>query len=301
MIVNPFKTADEEKVNITNEEVDIKLLQKYLIDNYLTLLQNENRELLKINIQKYLYEKYGLNDEFKINEIIIAIFNKMFGYDILEQFIQDEKVSDIRAVRYNQIYIKKSGKWIKTDVTFNNEKEFYDYIRYTVLKNNGNINFDTPIIVISDKKYNLRIEAGIQPVNVLSPSIVIRIHRHSKDNNLESLFIKDDMINASLYTFLNKVIDERKNIILSGKGGSGKTTLLRALIEKLPDELAICTNEETTELFIENKNIIQREILENREDDKKITLEKLTKHSLINSNDVIIIRRIKRSRKFTIF
>lgn len=291
MIINPFKATQNEIKKV--EEVDIKLLQRYLIDNHIESLQNENKELLEINIKKYLFDNYGLNDEIKINQIVIKIFNKMFGYDILEKFIQDEKISDIRVVKYNQIYVKKIGKWEKADLRFDSEKELYEYIKYIILKNGGSINFDSPMVILSDKKYNLRIEAGIQPVNVISPSIVIRIHRHSKNNNLESLFLIDDMMDANIYSFLNKIIIDKKNIVLSGKGGSGKTTLLRAIIDKLPDNIAISTNEETMELYIENKNIIQREILENRDESKKITLEKLTKHSLVNSNDVIVIGELK--------
>lgn len=84
-----------------------------------------------------------------------------------------------------------------------------------------------------------------------------------------------------------------KNILLVGKGGSGKTTLLRAIMEKLPENIAITANEETAELYIENKNIIQREILIRKNDDTSIDLEKLTRHALVMSNDVIVIGELK--------
>ncbi|MNP64512.1 hypothetical protein D3C76_1600150 [compost metagenome] len=65
---------------------------------------------------------------------------------------------------------------------------------------------------------------------------------------------------------------------------------MRAIIDRLPEEKSITTNEETIELYIEGKNIIQREIIEGREDNKKITLERLAKNSLVMSNDVIVMR-----------
>jgi len=225
----------------------------------------------------------------------------MFGYDILQIYIDNKDISDIRVVRFNDIYIKSKGKWNKEDCAFESETEFYDYVRYCILKNNNNINFDVPIIIVSDKKYNLRIEAGLPPVNSISPSIVIRIHRSDTNVNLERLFLVNEMIDNDIYNLLNTIIIKQKNIVICGKGGSGKTTLLRALINKIPDNIAITTNEETMELFIEGKNVIQREILENREESKKITLEKLMKHSLVMSNDVIIIGELKGAEALVFF
>jgi pilus assembly protein CpaF len=304
MIINPFKTAEYQNRNVINnnqENINIKDLQKYLIDNYLENLKNEDKDILINIIEKYLYNKYSLNDIDKIQKIINNTFNKMFGYDILQIYIDNKEISDIRVVRYNDIYIKSRGKWIKEDIAFESEIEFYDYVRYCILKNNNNINFDVPIIIVSDKKYNLRIEAGLPPVNSLSPSLVIRIHRNDTNINLERLFLINEMINFDIYVLLVDLINKEKNIVICGKGGSGKTTLLRALINKIPDNKAITTNEETMELFIEGKNVIQREIVENREESKKITLDKLMKHSLVMSNDIIIIGELKGAEALVFF
>jgi len=300
MIINPFKTIEYKDKNLINkspEIINIKDLQKYLIDNYLENLKNEDRNILTNIIEKYLYNKYSLNDIEKIQKVIDSIFNKMFGYDILQTYIDNEDISDVRVVKYNDIYIKSRGKWKKTNSTFESEIEFYDYVRYCVLKNNNNINFDVPIIIVSDKKYNLRIEAGLPPVNAFSPSLVIRIHRNDTNVNLEKLYLINEMLNSDIYKLLNHFVINEKNIVICGKGGSGKTTLLRALINKIPDNKAMTTNEETMELFIEGKNVIQREISENREESKKITLDKLMKHSLVMSNDVIIIGDTFRTKK----
>ena len=124
-------------------------------------------------------------------------------------------------------------------------------------------------------------------------SIVIRIHKDNEKKTLESLYIKDNMLKKEQYIFLQKEVQQLKNILIVGKGGSGKTTLLRALIDKLPKDIAICTNEETAELYIKDRNIIQREVLIRKNEEQSVDLEKLTRHSLVMSNDVIIIGEIK--------
>lgn len=300
MIVSLFKNdknvneeqKEKEPVN-TKKKVDITNIQKYIIENYIEYIQQSKYNLLLDQIEKYLYNINPNFSEEYVESIKKQVVNKMFGYHILQKYIDNSSVTDIRAVSYNQIYIKQKGKWKKVPDSFNNEQEFIEYIRYCVLKNNANISYDSPIVTFSDKKYNLRIEAGIDPVNSISPSIVIRIHRHNLDISLESLFVRDDMLDSAAYNIILQLINSHNSIVICGKGGSGKTTLLRAIIKKLPEDKAIILNEETLEIYCENKNIIQRQVVENRVNENKITLEMLTKHSLVTSNDVIIVGELK--------
>jgi pilus assembly protein CpaF len=110
-----------------------------------------------------------------------------------------------------------------------------------------------------------------------------------------------EMFNLEIYKFLIDAINSGVNIIISGKGGSGKTTLMRNLINKIPEDLSITSNEETAELYSTQPNIIQREILKNRAQDKNITLATLTAHSLVMSNDVIVIGELKGEEAMVFF
>lgn len=299
MIINMFKNeckTQEYKNNISqkimvNKDISIKELKKFVIKNYLDFLQKNAKEELKIKISEYLINELSFESD-KANEKIDILFDEMFGYGLLQKYIENKNVSDIRVVRYDLIYIKEIGKWKKVEDKFENSEEFDEFLRYCAIKNGAKINHDVPIIVVSDKYFNLRIEIGIEPVNVNSSSLVIRIHR-SENKSLESLFVCENMLDADSYKIINSAIMQKNNVIISGKGGSGKTTLLRSIIKSLPDDISISINEETAELNITGKNIIQREILQNREN--KISLEKLMQHSLVMSNDVIVVGEMKGS------
>lgn len=299
MIINMFKNeckTQEYKNNIlqkimVNKDISIKELKKFVIKNYLDFLQKNAKEELKIKISEYLINELSFESD-KANEKIDILFDEMFGYGLLQKYIENKNVSDIRVVRYDLIYIKEIGKWKKVEDKFENSEEFDEFLRYCAIKNGAKINHDVPIIVVSDKYFNLRIEIGIEPVNVNSSSLVIRIHR-SENKSLESLFVCENMLDADSYKIINSAIMQKNNVIISGKGGSGKTTLLRSIIKSLPDDISISINEETAELNITGKNIIQREILQNREN--KISLEKLMQHSLVMSNDVIVVGEMKGS------
>lgn len=298
MIVNLYemgnkqeKIKQEKKENII-QRISIKKLQKYMIDNALSYLKVEAKEPIIKMLKEYIAFEYHVYEEKQIKPVIDKVLANMFGYGILQKYIDNKEITDIRVVDYNLIYIKQFGKWKKIEEKFSNVEELIEYIRYCIMKNNGNINFDDPMITVSDKKYNLRIEAGISPVNAFAPNIVIRIHR-KEVRTLKELAKKEHMLDDLSYQYLKEAIQLEKNMIIAGKSGSGKTTLLKCLLNELPEEKPITINEETSEIFLLNKNVIQREIVERTDKNKSIKLDKLMKHSLVMSNDVIVIGELK--------
>lgn len=302
MLINPLDVKKEENFekNITNSEV-ISDIISFLIKNHADYLSDIeiNKKMVENIVREKVYKEYSnMNTESTIKSIL----DRLFGYYILQKYIDNPDVSDIRATRFDNIIIKKNGSWEKTPEKFINEEDFVNFIRYCVLKNKGKITNETPIVTVSDRINNLRIEAGIEPVNVGSPSLVIRIHRVKNNKNLEECFMSDiEMLDINMYKFLTKAIVAGCNIIISGKGGSGKTTLMRNLINRIPENLSITSNEETAELYSTHPNIIQREIIKNRIDDKNITLSMLTAHSLVMSNDVIVIGELKGEEAMVFF
>ena len=295
MLINPLKNeVPSENVAHNISKIDaISEIISYLINSYSEYLSdvNLNKDFVENIVKEKVYSDYSnLNTDSTIKDIL----NRLFGYHILQKYIDDIRVSDIRVTRYDNILIKKSGCWEKTTESFYSEEDFLNFVRYCVLKNHGKITTETPIVVVSDRKNNLRIEAGIEPVNINSPNLVIRIHRPDNLQTLEELCMTEvEMFNLEIYKFLIDAINSGVNIIISGKGGSGKTTLMRNLINKLPEDLSITSNEETAELYSTHPNIIQREILSNRNEEKNVTLAKLTAHSLVMSNDVVVIGELK--------
>ena len=301
MIINPLNknntnSINEEKSVYFNREKVINEIIEYILEKHSSMLNEisfneKNKEI----IENIIIERLSINySQIESKEIFKDIVDRFFGYYILQKYIDNKDVSDIRVIDYKTIFIKINGNWIKTEESFLDEKEYVNFVRYCILKNGGKINNEIPIIVVSDKKNNLRIEAGIEPVNVISPNLVIRIHRPENFKNLEDLLTSQSyMFDYQIYTFLIKCMIAGVNIVISGKGASGKTTLLRGLINKIPNNVAITSNEETAELFCKHENLIQREIIQNRTKEKNISLEMLSKQCLVMSNDAIIIGELK--------
>ena len=293
MLINPLKNeiSNEANPQDVSKRDAISQIISFLINNYAEYLSdvNLNRKAVENIVKEKVYRDYAnMNTDSTIRDIL----NRLFGYHILQKYIDNTSISDIRVTKFDNIMIKKNGVWEKAKEAFDTEEDFLNFVRYCVLKNQGKITTESPIVVVSDRKNNLRIEAGIEPVNVCSPNLVIRIHRPGSLQTMEELcFTEIEMFNLPIYKFLLESIKAGVNIIISGKGGSGKTTLMRNLINRIPENLSITSNEETAELYSTHPNIIQREIINNRAEDKNITLADLTAHSLVMSNDVVVIRR----------
>ena len=305
MLINPLKVETKDEDYAISYETDkdkvIGEIISYLIANYAEYLSDIsiNKSIVENIVREKVYKEYSnMNTE----STILAILNRLFGYHILQKYIENTEVSDIRVTRFDNIFIKKKGEWQKTNDSFSSATDFINFVRYCVLKNGGKITNESPIVTCSDKVNNLRIEAGIEPVNVSSPSLVIRIHRPDGIQDLEKLADENIyMINKDIATFLEKSMIAGCNIVISGKGGSGKTTLMRNLINKIPNNLSIPSCEETAELYSIHPNIIQREILNNRGKDKNVTLSDLTSHALVMSNDCIVVGELKGQEAMVFF
>ena len=303
MLINPLKSeVNNVEPNLeVNKDKVIGEIISFLINNYSDYLSDIdiNRNIVENIIREKVYKEYAnMNTESTIKNIL----DRIFGYYILQKYIDDADVSDIRVTSFDRVFVKRKENWERIKESFNSKEDYTNFVRYCILKNHGKITNEEPIVVVSDRKNNLRIEAGIEPVNVSSPNLVIRIHRPNLNQTLEELFMTDiEMFDLDIYKFLVKSIISGCNIIISGKGGSGKTTLMRNLINRIPEDLSITSNEETAELNLSHPNVIQREILNNRNKDKNITLAKLTAHSLVMSNDVVVIGELKGEEAMVFF
>lgn len=310
MLIDPLKKAfgQENAIKVTIDRVNkvVGEIIDYLINYHSDLLSDvqaktENNKNIERIIREKIYRDH-VHINIDANELVKKVLDRLFGYHILQKYIDDKNVSDIRVLDWNNVHIKRKGKWIKAEDRFSGPTDYNNFVRYCVLKNKGKITEEKPIVVVSDRKNKLRIEAGIPPVNIGAPNLVIRIHRTEFFTRLDELYSGDSyMMNLEIYNFLLEAITAGCSIMISGKGGSGKTTLMRALIDKIPQSLAITSNEETAELFSQHPNIIQRQILKNREAGRNITLESLTAQSLLMTNDVIVVGELKGAEAMIFF
>ncbi len=210
MLINPLKSETKDVSDGKASKKDaVSEIISYLIKNYSEYLSDvdENKQFVENIVKEKVYSDYSnLNTDSTINDIL----NRLYGYHILQKYIDDKNISDIRVTKFDNIIIKKKGVWEKAKEEFNNEEDFLNFVRYCILKNHSTITTETPIVIVSDRKNNLRIEAGIEPVNVSSPNLVIRIHRPDNVKTMEELASpRIEMFNNEICKFLKDVMRVR--------------------------------------------------------------------------------------------
>ena len=101
-----------------------------------------------------------------------------------------------------------------------------------------------------------RVAAMFPPCSVDGPTLTIRkfTHRYSLGE-----LVAVGTLSDSLADQLRQNVDARQNILISGGTGTGKTTLLNALAAKIPASDRIVLIEETSEILIDQPNLVRFE------------------------------------------
>lgn len=286
---------EEEKINFNYESHGSSVVNKVvsvILTKNPSLVADVNsnkfsKEVLKNEIIRVIDEFGYISSREKIIEMVL---NHIFGYGILQKYIEDEEITDIDGTRYDFFTIKRNGIKEVSDIKFDSECDFERYCKLLVVRAGGIINENDSHCRVADENYKLRINVSIAPRNISGVSLNIRKHRQ-KSYSLEDL-CSEGMIDNYVFTLLNQMIKNNKRVIFCGKGAAGKTTLLRAYLNSLPMDNRILVCESDPEIYPENKNIIVQRIRKKSYGGKAVTLNDLMKDGLTMSLDGYCIGEI---------
>lgn len=101
-----------------------------------------------------------------------------------------------------------------------------------------------------------RVAAMFPPCSVDGPTLTVRkfTHRYT----LKEL-VEIGTLSRALADDLTEAVRNRKNVLISGGTGTGKTTLLNALAASIPADERIVLIEETSEIQIDQPNVVRFE------------------------------------------
>lgn len=261
----------------------IKEITSHIISKHSALIVDietgrAEKILLKKEIISYLDQMNHI--QHNREESIKSIMSYMFGYGILQPYIENDDVTDIDICRYDFIIIKKHGSKEILSLSFDNESAFITFCKLIVIRHGGVINEKDCHARVADRQNRLRINVTIGPRNVSGPSMTIRKHRQNPYDldQLENIQMFDNYTKKILKTVMNT----SSRIIIIGKGASGKTTLLRALLDEIPrtERFLVCESE--SELYTTHGNFIVQKV---NKKEKMSSLDNLVRDGLTMSLD----------------
>lgn len=222
----------------------------------------------------------------------------LWGYHILEDLINDDSISDIKVLSYDNIRIKRQGQRETAPVAFRDKEEYRQFVEYVAIKNRTNISDMNAVQNFTDKlsneKFILRFNIVTDFVNsVDTPYLHIRkIPKHKR--YMEEL-IALGMLNRETADYLVEKAKNGTGMLFTGKGASGKTTLMNALLDRIPHSASVLAIQENEELFSNtHPDMMFQHVVTSRGEGKlQYDLKELARNGLLTDLDYFIIGEIK--------
>lgn len=269
------------------------------------------------SIQKELLESLDFTEEIsdeemqeKIDEFIISrnkkfhltmkerecirrdLFASVRKLDILQELVDDSAVTEIMVNGTENIFIERDGKIMEWERNFESKEKLNDVVQQIVSGCNRVVNEASPI-VDARLSNGSRVNIVLNPIALNGPIITIR-RFPDVPITMEKL-IEIGSVSKEAALFLQKLVQARYNIFISGGTGSGKTTFLNALSAYIPKDERIITIEDNAELQIQDvPNLVKLETRNaNLEGCAAITIRDLIKSSLRMRPDRIIVGEVR--------
>lgn len=227
-------------------------------------------------------------------ELRRQLFNKIRGLDILEDLLNDDRITEIMVNGPFDIYVESDGKIKRLDKGFTDVQRLSDIVQRIVGNVNRRVNERRPIVDANIRgKY--RVSIVLPPVAINGPIITIR--KFKKDlMDMESL-ISIGSVSEEMSDFLKGLVRAKYNIFISGGTNTGKTTFLNILSNFIPKDERVITIEDSIELQIKGVgNLVKLEARSGNVDkDVVITIRDLIKASLRMRPDRIIVGEVRGS------
>lgn len=282
-------TAIEQKRSIKQqihrelvERLDIKRLTAGRIK------QEELHKKAKATIEKIVNDvkdrlPHGTNRKALVKEV----YDEALRLGPLEDFLEDETVSEIMVNGHGQVYVERNGRLELTEMTFMDDSSVLAIIERIVSPLGRRIDESQPFV---DARLpdGSRVNAIIHPLSLVGPCLTIR--KFSKTPFTDKDLARFGTLTSEAADFLRICVRLRKNIIVSGGTGSGKTTLLNVLSEYLPDVDRIVTIEDAAELRLSKKHVVRLEARPpNIEGRGAVTIRDLVRNALRMRPDRIVV------------
>ncbi len=175
------------------------------------------------------------------------LFNAFRKLDLLQEFLEDDEITEIMINGTQNIFYEKEGKLYQSEKRFLSKEKLEDVIQQIVAGSNRLVNEASPIVDarLSDGS---RVNVILAPVALNGPIVTIR--KFPREAVTMQQLIMWNSISKEVADMLAVYVAAGYNIFISGGTGSGKTTFLNALSQFIPKDERIITIEDNAELKI---------------------------------------------------
>ena len=272
-------------------EVHQQVLERVELERLSRLSPDLVRPELTALIMRILDEERAPANDLERKQLVVDVYDEMFGFGPLEVLLRDPGVSDILVNTFQQTYVERKGRLELTDVTFYDDAHLMKVIEKIVSRVGRRIDESSPMV---DARLpdGSRVNAIIPPSAVDGPLMSIR--RFAVNPLQVSDLIELQTLTPPMAELLDALARAKVNILISGGTGSGKTTLLNILSGFIPADERIITIEDAAELQLRQPHVARLETRPpNIEGRGEITQRTLVRNALRMRPDRIILGEVR--------
>ena len=210
------------------------------------------------------------------------------GYGPIDPLLHDDNVTEIMVNGPHNVWVdQRKGGMIKTTIQFRDDEHLLKIIERIVSPIGRRVDDTSPLV-------DARLRDGSR-VNIVVPPValdgaILTIRKFGTKKLQPSDLIEKETVSRDMMLFLQRCVEAKLNIIVSGGTNTGKSTLLNVLSVFIPADQRIVTIEDAAELQLQQEHVVRMESRpSNVEGKHKVTIRELVANALRQRPDRIIV------------
>jgi pilus assembly protein CpaF len=248
------------------------------------------RQRVNAEVRERLDEESGIARADR-ERLVDELTDDILGHGPIERLLADEGVTEVMINGPYDVWIERAGVLHKTTVRFEDESHLRRIINKIVAQVGRRIDDASPMV---DARLpdGSRVNAIIPPLSLSGPLVTIR--KFGRDRLDMAGMVKVGTLTGESVEFLDRCVQARLNVLISGGTGAGKTTLLNAMSAAIPDAERIVTIEDAAELQLAQRHVLRLEHRpKNTEGEGEVTIRDLVRNSLRMRPDRIVVGEVR--------
>ena len=233
--------GSKEPVNPLIDSLKLKLSVKIAsIPVWFDYSEEEKQGLIKSFFENWLKEsdlKLSEDEKFRLTD---SLYSSIYGFGVLDTLLSDVAVTELFISETSNVKIRKNSELTLSEVKIADTVDLVNR-----LKKSAGIFSEKPVLKFVLR--NLIITIVQPPVG----ETFIAIRKKTRKHTDFAYLLENHKIDEYIYSFLITLINEKKNILISGAVEAGKTSYIEALYSAMKNSVIIQNTN-----FIEEKSYI---------------------------------------------
>src|SRR5690606_36145102 len=273
------------------------VLHRYVIDQLAqesNLLEGARPALanfVREHIEIYVRRRQLVMSRYEMDHLTEELVDELVGFGPLELLLRDRTTTEILVNGPHNVFVEREGILHRTDLRFIDEAHLLRVVQRILAPLGRRLDESSPMV---DARLpdGSRVNVVIPPISLDGPCLSIRRFRRDLLRGVD--LVASRSLDHAILAFLERCVNRRCNILVSGGTGSGKTTMLNLLSSLIDVRERIVTIEDTAELQLDHEHVVRLETRPpNADGYGEVTARALVRNALRMRPDRILLGEIR--------